>query len=253
MTTEAAGSTFGSYYMQASPYLAIFSAASGAIGSYYQAKSQASNLAYQTKAANLQYQFESLNRSYLTAVRQYEANTQAYQLKSEAGNLQMQSSISQVNARMAEADAQQILLAGQREEAQTTAKYGKAISSTRASMAARGIALGEGSAADVVTAMDLAKQQDALTINANSTRAAASMRMQGLNYQLQGKMQDISAQNMLTSAENVFIPMDTFTPSFASYTPSINAGTAAFNSLLGSASNIANAWYTSSKYLKGTG
>jgi hypothetical protein len=241
------------FFMSAAPYMAMFGAVNNAIGSYYQAKTANQNAAYQTAAMNLQYEFDNLNRTYMTSVRQYEAKSQSLQYKGQAANLQMESTLSQMNARLAEADAQQILLAGKREEAQTTAKYGRAIASTRASMAARGVVLDEGSSADVMTAMDLAKQQDALTINANAVRAANSMRVQALNYETQSKMQKLSAENLLTSADNVFIPLDSYTPRFAPYIPTVNPGMSAFNSLLGGASNVANSWFMSRRYLQGTG
>lgn len=241
------------FLMAAAPWMSAYGAISGAIGSYYQARTANQNAAYQSQAQSLQSQFDNLNRTYMTAVRQYEANTQRYQLRSQASDMQMQSSLSRMNAQLAESDAQQILLAGQREQGQTTARYGRAIQSTRASMAARGIAIDEGSAADVTTAMDLAKQQDALTINANAVRGATSMRIQALNYETQSRMQDISAQNLLTSAENVVVPADPYTPMLPTYTPTINPNIAAFNSLLGGASNVANSWFMSSRYLRGTG
>jgi hypothetical protein len=239
------------FFMSAAPYLAAFGAVNSAIGSYYQAKTANQNAAYNSAVQDLQYQFDNLNRTYMTEVRQYDAKMQGYQLKSQAADLQMQSSLSRMNAKLAEADAQQILLAGKREEAQTTAKYGRAIASTRASMAARGVVLDDGSPADVMTAMDLAKQQDALTINANTVRAANSMRVQALNYETQSKIQDISAQNLLTSADNVFIPMNGYTPRFSAYTPTVNPGTAAFNSLLSGASNVASSWFMANRYLQG--
>lgn len=183
----------GSAFSKMSPWLAVAGAVQSAIGSYYQAKS---------------------------------AQIQA---KSQASTLQFQQDISQLNARQAEFQAQNILLAGERQAGQYTMRAGQLKGSTRASLAARGGVLSEGSNLEVMASQDLAKEIDTLTINANTVRAAEAARLQKTNYMNQALMQGVSAQNALASAE------------------SINPFMSAATSLLGSATSIGGQWFRDRK------
>lgn len=154
----------------------------------------------------------------------YAAQNQKYQLDSQASSMQFQSSMSQINARQAEFTAQNILLAGERQIGQLTMRAGKIKSATRAAMAANGVVLNEGSAAEVQGTQDLMKEIDTLTINSNTVRAAEAARTQKVNYQNQSLMQGVSANNLTTSSNT------------------ISPGLAASTSLLGSAASVANTW-----------
>lgn len=159
----------------------------------------------------------------------YSAKTQQNQLKSQALTMDFQKSISQINARQAEFSAQTMLESGNRQVGVITMRAGNVKSGARASMAARGIQLGEGSAADVIATTDLMKEIDALNISANAVQAAESARTQAQNYQTQATMQGVSSANLLTSAGSI--------------SPGMSAGT----SLLGSASTIASTYYRDAK------
>jgi hypothetical protein len=193
------------------PLMQIAGMATSAIGSYYGAKIQQEQL--KSQASNLRYQSQS-----------------------QAMTLQFQKDMATLNAGLAENDAQQILLAGEREAGQISRRYGRAKSGNRASMAARGVQLGEGSTAEVEASIELAKQQDMLTINANRVRAAESARMQRTNYQTQASMLGVSASNVAgmgeLSASNLMRSADT-----------INPYGNMFSSLLGSAGTVASTWY----------
>lgn len=154
----------------------------------------------------------------------YAAKTAQYQAKSQALNLQFQADMAKSNARQAEYQAQQILFAGERQVGQYTMRAGQVKASAQASLAARGIQAGVGSAKEVVASLDLMKETDALTINANAVRAAEAARTQKQNYLMQATMAGVSAENMMASAQ-------TISP--------IGAG---FTSLLGSASSIGQTW-----------
>lgn len=201
LTTGTAGSGAGGGFMSGfakefasmGPWLAIAGAVQGAIGTYYQAQ------------------------------------TQKYQLESQKLSMEYQSSISQINARQAEFQANNILLAGERAIGQLTLKYGKALGSSRASMASRGVVLNEGSAAELEASHELTKQNDILTINANSVRQAEEARIRGVNYANQGAMQAVSANNLGISAS------------------SISPFTAASTSLLGGATSIAGSFVTNKR------
>lgn len=76
------------------------------------------------------------------------------------------------NAKLAELSAQGELEKGQHEAMRLTMKAGQIKSAQRASMAANGIDLGEGSAAEVQASTDIMKEIDKNTIEANAIRSA---------------------------------------------------------------------------------
>lgn len=154
----------------------------------------------------------------------YQAKTQQYQLESQALSLDFQKSMANINARQAETTAQNIMRAGEQQAATVTMKYGAQKASQVASMAARGIQAGVGSAAETIATTDIMKETDALTINANTVRSAEAARMQKVNYENQGLLAGVSAENARTSAG------------------SISPWMAAGSSMLSSAGNVAMGW-----------
>lgn len=148
-----------------------------------------------------------------------------FSAKSTANNLEFQAKMSEINARAAEVQAQSIMDQGQKAIGQVTMKAGKVVSAQKVSQASRGIAMGEGSAAEEVATTELMKEIDKYTINANAVRAAEAARMQKVNY-----MNDSLLKN--TTA-------DTISP-FSS----------AATSLMSSASTVASSWYNSSRSAK---
>jgi hypothetical protein len=132
----------------------------------------------------------------------YAAKSQSYQMKSQAKNLEYQQTMSNINARMAEEEAQSIMQAGEREIGQYTMRAGQAKASQQVAQAASGIQAGVGSAAETMASMEYVKQVDSLTINSNRVRAASAARMQAANYRAQGLMQGVSAQNLYRSARH---------------------------------------------------
>ena len=145
--------------------------------------------------------------------------------RSTKNQLEFQAKMSEINARQAEQQAQSIMYAAERQAGQVTLRAGKVKSSQKASMAANGIALGEGSAAETIATTDLMKEIDALTINANAVRAAAAARSQSVNY---------SNQSLLSQTSS-----DTISP-FSS----------AATSMISSATTVASSWYSSSRSAK---
>ena len=196
---------------EVAPIMQIAGMINGAIGSYYGAKIQQSQLRAQS-------------------------DTLRYQSQSQAMSLRFQKDMMQLNAELSEADAQQVLLAGEQEAGKVSRAYGRAKNANRASMAARGIQLGVGSTAEVDASIELAKQVDMLTINANRTRAAAAARMQRVNYANQALMSGVSASNVATMGE-------ASAANLASSASSISPFGQGFSSLLGGAGTVANSWY----------
>ena len=161
------GSQINAGMQAASPYLALAGMFSSAIGSYYQAK------------------------------------TAQNQLKSQALSYQFQRDIALINAQQAETAAQGTLLAGERAAGQVGMKYGQLRARRRASAAARGLTLDEGSTAEIEASAEWAKQMDMNTVMANAVSAAWGYRTQGVNYQTQAMLSGVSAQNAMTSAGTI--------------------------------------------------
>lgn len=154
----------------------------------------------------------------------YAAKTAQYQEKSQASSLAFQSDMASINASRAEMTAESIEESGKSEIASYTMQEGQQKANATASMAARGIVLGQGSAADVSASMDLEKDLNVMNINSNTTRQAWAAREQGTDYTNQALLDRTSAVNAERSAG------------------SISPVGSTVNSLLGSATQIAGQW-----------
>lgn len=154
----------------------------------------------------------------------YAVKASQAQAKSQALSLEFEQSMNTLNARAAEREAQGYLESGQQQIGLQTLQAGAQKGSARAAVGARGIQGGVGSARDVIAGLDLAKEVDSYTINTNAVRAANASRTQSVNYQNQGLLAGVSAQNIRRSA--------------SSANPYLAAGT----SLLGSAAMVSSQW-----------
>ncbi|MBW7929807.1 MAG: hypothetical protein H3C57_00665 [Gammaproteobacteria bacterium] len=150
-----------------------------------------------------------------TAGSYYGASQQKIGLRSEA-------SIADINARLAEMSAQSALFKGEREVGALTMRAGQMKGSQRAAMAANGIDLGTGSAAEVQASTDVMKEMDANTLIANAVREAWGHRTQATNYRNEALMKRASAK-------------------------AIKPGLTAASTLLGGAGSVASSWYTLNK------
>jgi hypothetical protein len=154
----------------------------------------------------------------------YAAKSERYKLKSQQLSLEFQQSMSAINARNAEYQAQSILESGQQQISQYKMRAGAQKAAAEASLGARGVQAGVGSAAETMATADLVKEMDAITINANSVRQAEAARMQRVNIQNEGMMAGVSAQNLASTRRTI--------------RPYVGAAT----SLLGSAGSIASSY-----------
>jgi hypothetical protein len=127
-----------------------------------------------------------------------------------------------LNAAQAERDAQQELAKGNEQVAMSTMRAGMAKSSQRAAMAANGIDLGDGSAAEVLTSTDMMKENDANAITSNAIRAAWGHRVEATNHTNAGMMKRAGAS--------------TISPFWR-----------ASDSIAGGAGQLAQSWYSMSK------
>jgi len=154
----------------------------------------------------------------------YAARTAQYEANSQASSLAFRSDMEMMNASRAEITAQSITEAGKNQVAAYTLQAGEQKAEATTNMAARGIALGVGSAATVAASMDIQKDLNVLAINSNATRQAWAARQQETEYQNQGAIDRVSAMNARRTAD------------------SISPVGSAVNSLLGSATQIAGNW-----------
>lgn len=145
----------------------------------------------------------------------YSAATQKTMFESQAD-------LAKINARISELGAQSALRQGQQQVGAMTLKAGQLKGSQRAAMAANGIDIGTGSAAEIQASTDIIKEIDANTIMSNAVRSAWGYRTQSMNMQNEAMMAKASAGGISPFG------------SMAS-------------SLLGSAGSVASSWYALNK------
>lgn len=160
----------------------------------------------------------------------YAMKSQQYQLKSQASSMRFQSEMSAMNRRMAEREAEQAMRAGEREIGRYTMEAGQQKAATQASLAARGVQAGVGSAAEQIASQDIISKIDVMTIDSNRVRAANAARMQAVNYANQAMMQGVSAENLMASRRTI--------------SPAVGT----INTLLGSAGTVASQWAESRRW-----
>ncbi|WP_323030245.1 hypothetical protein [Castellaniella sp.] len=164
-----------------------------------------------------------------TADSFFGAATQKATLGGQAAVAEANARIFESNAHLAELSAQSALSQGQQQVAALTMKAGRTKSAQRAALAANGVDVGEGSAAEIQASTDILKEIDANTITANAVRTAWGYRTQGMN--------------MLTQASNSRIDALSLGATAGAISPVGSAAT----SLLGSAGAVADSWYRYSK------
>lgn len=141
----------------------------------------------------------------------YNASTQKRALQSEAR-------IAEINANIAELGAESALMQGQSEVGRLTLQAGQLKGRQRAAMAANGIDLGTGNAAEIQASTELMKEIDKDTIQANAARSAWGYRTQAMNFRNQAAFSRATAK-------------------------SISPGAGAITSLIGGATAVASSWY----------
>lgn len=145
-----------------------------------------------------------------------------YGAKNQASNLRYQADIAEVNARVADLGAKSEMLRGEREVQSSKLKTAQLKSAQRASLAANGVDLGEGSAVNILSSTDVMGEIDADTIAANAVRSAWGYRTQANNARAEATVGRGTASG-------------------------INPTAAATSSLLGGSGQVASSWYTMNK------
>ncbi len=147
----------------------------------------------------------------------------AYQsAQAEKKGYEYQAAIADNNAQIAEWEAQDAIQRGQTEEQNQRLKTASVYSSQRAAMAANGVDLTEGSPVDVLTSTKYLGERDALTIRDNSLK-------QAWGHRTQAATDRANATALRWQRDQI--------------SPFMRAGT----SLLTSAGNISEKWYTAKK------
>lgn len=142
-----------------------------------------------------------------------------YAADGQRSMLNAQAELSRINAASAESAARAAMLAGQREEQALRLQTGMLRSRQRASMAANGIDLGEGSAARVLASTDILGEIDAKQIALNTISKAWGYRTQATQAGIDASLADARA---------------------GAISPAMSAA----GSLLSSAGTVASSWYT---------
>lgn len=100
-----------------------------------------------------------------------------YSAAGEKISLELQASLDEINAKMADTRARDTYTRGEREYGISRLKTGALKSGQRVGLADAGFDLGYGSAADILTSTDVIGEIDATTILANTSREAWGHRM----------------------------------------------------------------------------
>lgn len=147
------------------------------------------------------------------AINQAQAQRQAYEYQAQ---------VARNNATLAQYQAKDAIEAGAHEEQGRRLKTAAMFSDQRASLAANGIDLGEGTATDLLATTKYIGEIDALTVRDNAAKRAWGYRVQGQDFTDQAAMKDATAGG-------------------------INPMMAGVTSLLGSAGGVADSWYRNKK------
>lgn len=107
-----------------------------------------------------------------------------------------QANIARINAQSMELQAQAVLRANESATVRKTMEAGQVKSAQRAALAANGVAVGEGSAAEVQASTDIVKEMDKNQMKENAVRNAWGYRMQAANYEGQALMAEASKQSV---------------------------------------------------------
>lgn len=173
------------------------------------------------EAAGTVLQFAGLLQSAIGAY--FAADAQKHLAKTQALSAEFEQSMSEINARSAEIEADNIMKAGGEEISRSGMEFAQVKEENRASTAAAGIE-GGGSAAEVQASIELTRRLEAFTINKNRVQAAGAARMRAVDARNRGAIAGVSARNLRSTASTI--------------RPEVSAA----GSLIGSAGQLASFW-----------
>lgn len=109
---------------------------------------------------------------------------------------QSQANIARLNAQMMEEQAQAVFRSTEKDIVRKTMAAGQVKGKQRATLAANGIAVGTGSAAEIQASTDLIKEMDTITMRQNATRQAWGYRMKAAGYEGEAYMAQANKQSV---------------------------------------------------------
>lgn len=151
-----------------------------------------------------------------------DALTSFFGAKQQRQDLSFQANMAEINANLYDLKAKDAMQQGRFAEQQYKMKAAQEKGQTRTSAASRGLDLSSGSVVNDLTGQDYIAEMDTNTIQANTIKSAFGYKTEAQNQRSQANM-------MRTSAKSISPTM------------------AAFNSLLGGATNVASSWYSQKK------
>lgn len=159
----------------------------------------------------------------------YQAQSQKSAYLSKASDAELDASVNDMAARQLGIQADSTAIAGQKQIGQYTMRTGQIRAGTQASLAARGIQAGVGSAAENIASQDIIKEIDVLAINSNAVRETEALRLQRTGAMNRSMMSRVSARNLRAMSKAI--------------NPWVSVGT----SLLGSAGSMGAQWAYSNR------
>ena len=136
-----------------------------------------------------------------------------YQAQGQKTALKLQARMAEINAQIAQGQARDALMRGERQEQGSRMQAAQLKSSQRAAMAASGIDLGSETSAAILTSTDYLSEMEANTIKANALREAWGYRMEAVGQRGEAGMARATARgispvgegltSLLTSASSV--------------------------------------------------
>lgn len=119
-----------------------------------------------------------------------------YAASGQRSALKLQARLDEINAQIADSQARDALLKGERAEQTFRQEVSQLRSRQRVGMAASGIDLSSETAAAVLTSTDVMSEQDATTIRANALREAWGLRTEAGNLRSSARMNRATARTI---------------------------------------------------------
>lgn len=119
-----------------------------------------------------------------------------YDAANTKASLRTQADIAAINSRIAEMSAREELRKGQKQASQLKLQAGQLKSRQNVAMAASGIDLTQGSAAEISASTDFMSEADAMTIEANAIQSAWGYKTQASNYLTEAQYKRASAKTI---------------------------------------------------------
>lgn len=133
----------------------------------------------------------------------YAAKSQAHALKTQAQDLEFYESMSAINARNAEREAQDILRRGADDISLLGLKYAQERSRFAVRAGAAGVDPTTGSAGEVAASVELSRRIETYLAGIDRTRAASAARFQATDIRNRGALAGVSAGNLRSSAAGI--------------------------------------------------